>query len=81
MVFTKRRILDPKTPSSLCAVRLEVNEQLIPTGSDVSRQIAATECVDQWSCGVSSVVNGQFVTTTVAAGGEREVDEVQVHAL
>ena len=76
-----RQVPDPKSPSSLCTVRLEVNEQFIPTGRDVSRQIAATECVDQWSCGVSSVVNGDFVTTTVAAVGEREADEVQAHAL
>ena len=58
-----------------------MNEQLIPTGCDVSRQIAATECVDQWSCGVSSVVNVHSVTTTVAAVGERDADEVQAHML
>ena len=58
-----------------------MNEQLIPTGRDVSRQIAATECVDQWSCSISSIVNVDSVTTTVAAVGEREADEVQAHML
>ena len=72
---------DSKTTCSVRAVRLEVNEQLIPTGHDVSRQIVTTECVDQWSCGVSSVVNVHFVATTVAAFWERQVDEVQTHEL
>ena len=80
-LFTKSRVSDPKSPSSVCPVRLEVNEQFIPTGCDVSRQIAATECVDQWSCGVSAVVNVHFVTTAVSAVGEREADEVQTHTL
>ena len=75
------RVLYLKRTSFVCAIRLEVNEQLIPTGSDLSRQIAATECVDQWSCGISSVVNVDFVTTTTAAFWEREVDEFQVHTL
>ena len=80
-LFTKSRVSDPKTASSVCPVRLEVNKQPIPTGRDVSRQIAATECVDQWSCGVSSIVNVDFVTTTVAAVGEHEADKVQAHTL
>ena len=75
--FTNRGVSDPKTTSSLCAIRHEVNEQLIPTGREVSRQIAATECVDQLSGGVFSVIN----FNVVAATWEREIEEVQAHTL
>ena len=80
IIFTNNRVLDPKTTRDLFAVRLEVNEQLIPAGCDVSLQIAATECLDQVTCSVSSVINLDFVATT-RAFWEVEADEVQANAL
>ena len=58
-----------------------MKKQLFPTGFDVCRQIAATECVDQFSGGVSSVVNVDFATTTIAAFWELEIEELQLDML
>ena len=79
--LTNRQMSDPKTTRYLCATRLEVNEQLIPNGCDVSRQVAATECPDQWSRGVFSVVNPDMIATAVYALWEIEAFEDQAHAL
>ena len=58
-----------------------MNEQLIPNGRDVSRQVAATECPDQCSRRVFSVVNPDMVATAVFAIWELEALEDQTHAL
>ena len=81
-LFTNRLVPDPKTTSSGYAISFEVNEQFFPIGFDISRQIAATECLDQRSICVFSVVNLDIVTTaTTVAFWEREADEVQTHML
>ena len=80
-LFTNGRISDPKTTSSICAVRLEVNEQLIPNGRDVSRQSGPTGRLDQCSIGVSTVMNLNFVATTTVALSEIDFFKDQAHAL
>ena len=80
-LFTNGREPDPKSTRSVFVISFEVNEQLIPIGFDGSRLITATECLGQWSIGVSSVVDGEFVTTMTFAFCEIEIEEVQAHML